>query len=226
MEMNIYRPHPIFMDRTDAGRRLAQELIAYKDKDAVIFAVPRGGVPVAIEVADRLKAPLDIVIVRKVPIPSQPDTGFGAVTEDGTLILNEPLLKRLNLDQIQIDKQVGQVRMEIIRSSMIYRRKLQPSPVKGRIAIIIDDGLSSGYTMLAAIQSLRKRKASQVLVAVPVAAEAACNLVETAADDIFYLEIVRLEGFVLASFYQNWNVMNDEQVNQFLEAWRVKNAAV
>jgi putative phosphoribosyl transferase len=224
--MYLGKEHLFFIDRTDAGRRLAQELMSYRDKDAVVFAIPRGGVPVAIEVADSLKAPLDIVIVRKIPIPSQPESGFGAVTEDGTLILNEPLLKRLNLNQIQIDKQVGQVRMEIIRRSMVYRRKLQPSPVKGRTAIIVDDGLSSGYTMLAAIQSLRKRKAAEVLVAVPVASEAAYNLVESVVNDIFCLEIVRADGFMLAGFYQNWSVMNDEQVNQFLETWRVKNAAV
>jgi len=119
----------MFIDRSDAGRRLAQELISYGDKDAVIFAIPRGGVPVALEVADNLKAPLDMVIVQKIPIPSQPASGFGAITEDGTLILNEPLLKILNLSQIQIDKQVNHVRMEIIRKSMVYRRKLQPNPV-------------------------------------------------------------------------------------------------
>jgi putative phosphoribosyl transferase len=220
------REHLIFIDRTDAGSRLAQELVSYKNKDVVVFAIPRGGVPVAIEVADSLKAPLDIVIVRKIPIPSQPESGFGALTEDGTLILNEPLLKRLNINPIQKDKQVGQVRMEIIRTSMVYRRKLQPSPVKGRTAIIVDDGLSSGYTMLAAIQSLRKRKAAEVLVAVPVASEAAYNLVESVVDDIFCLDIVRTDGFILAGFYQNWYVMNDEQVNRFLETWRVKNAAV
>jgi len=150
-------------------------------------------VPVAIEVADSLKAPLDIVIVRKIPylLSRMP---IRAVTEDGTLILNEPLLKKLNLDQIQIDKQVGQVRMEIIRRSMVYRRKLQPSPVKGRVAIIVDDGLTSGYTMLAAVQSLRKRKAAEVLVAVPVASEAAYKLVEAVVDDLYYLDIVPKKG--------------------------------
>ncbi len=216
----------MFIDRSDAGRRLAQELISYGDKDAVIFAIPRGGVPVALEVADNLKAPLDMVIVQKIPIPSQPASGFGAITEDGTLILNEPLLKILNLSQIQIDKQVNHVRMEIIRKSMVYRRKLQPNPVKGRITIIVDDGLSSGYTMLAAIQSLRKRKASKVLVAVPVASETAYSMVESVADEIFCLEIDRAKEFVLASFYQNWNTMNDEQVNQFLDIWRARNSAV
>jgi len=216
----------MFKDRSDAGRRLAQELMSYGDKDAVIFAIPRGGVPVALEVADNLKAPLDMVIVQKIPIPSQPASGFGAITEDGTLILNEPLLKILNLSQIQIDKQVNHVRMEIIRKSMVYRRKLQPNPVKGRITIIVDDGLSSGYTMLAAIQSLRKRKASKVLVAVPVASETAYSMVESVADEIFCLEIDRAKEFVLASFYQNWNTMNDEQVNQFLDIWRARNSAV
>jgi putative phosphoribosyl transferase len=221
--MNSIGQRSIFVDRTDAGRRLAQEFASYKYKDTVVFAIPRGGVPVAIEVAETLKAPLDIVIVRKIPIPSQPVAGFGAVTEDGTLILNEPLLKKLSLDQVQIDKQVGQVRMEIIRSSMIYRRKLQPSPVKGRIDIIVDDGLTSGYTMLAAVQSLRKRKAAEVLVAVPVASETAYNLVESVIEDFICLEIVRSDGFVLSSYYHNWNTMNDEQVNQFLEIWRIKN---
>jgi putative phosphoribosyl transferase len=220
--MIVYEQRPYFKDRTDAGRRLAEELIAYKDKDAVIFAIPRGGVPVAIEVATRLKASFDIVIVRKIPIPHEPEAGFGAITEDGTQVLNESMVKYLNLTQNEIDEQADMVRNEIMRRSLLYHRKLTPSPVKGKTAIIIDDGLASGYTMIAAIQSLRKRKASKVVVAVPVASGAAFDLVEPKADGLTCLIVARINGFAVASFYQNWYDLDDHAVNLYLESWRLK----
>lgn len=224
--MNVYEPSPIFKDRADAGRRLAVELMPYKDKNTVVFAIPRGGIPVAIEVASGLKAPLDIVIVRKIPIPYQTEAGFGAITEDGTIVLNEPLLKRLNLSRTIIDEQADEVRNEILRRSLVYRRKLPPSPVKGRAAIIIDDGLASGYTMIAAIRSLRKRKAAEVVVAVPVASADAFNLVEPMADSLICLEVSHSGWFAVASFYRDWYDLNDEEVNRYLEIWRLKKTAV
>jgi predicted phosphoribosyltransferase len=200
--MTIYNSPSVFQDRAEAGNRLAEQLTDYKGKDVVVFAIPRGGIPVAMEVASALKALLDIVIVRKIPIPSQTEAGFGAITEDGTMVLNEPLLKRLGLEQREIEKQAEGVRNEIMRRSMLYRKKLSPSPVKGKTAIIIDDGLASGYTMIAAIKSLRNRKADKVIMASHMF-RGAYDLVKPMADDLVCLTIARTDWFAVASYYRN-----------------------
>ena len=220
--MNIYGEHPVFRDRSDAGKRLAEQLSGYRGRDVVVYAIPRGGVPVAMEIAAGLKASLDIVIVRKVPVPDEPEAGFGAITEDGTLVLNEPMVKRLGLDRDEIENQADAVRAEIMRRSMLYRRKILPSPVKGKTAIIVDDGLASRYTMLAAIRSLRNRKAAEVVVAVPVASRTAFELVKSDVENLVCLIIARTAWFAVAGFYQNWHDLNDEEVSQYLETWRVR----
>ncbi len=211
-----------FKDRTDAGRRLALKLSDYQDKDVVVFAIPRGGVPVAMEVAASLKSALDIIIVRKIPIPYEPEAGYGAVTEDGSLVLNEPVVKRLGLTRPEIGEQAEAVRHEIIHRSMLYRKKLSPSPVKNKTAIVIDDGLASGYTMLAAIKSIRHRKAAEVIVAVPVASGSAYDLVRPEVDNLVCLIIARTNYFAVARFYQHWHDLNDEEIIDFFETWRKK----
>ncbi len=223
MAMRDYSSRRYFRDRTDAGRQLAAELSDYRNRDVVVFAIPRGGIPVAMEVAAGLKAPLDIVIVRKIPIPHEPEAGFGAVTEDGSIVLNEPLMKRLGLNKQDAEHQADAVRLELMRRSMLYRRKISPSPVKGKTAIIIDDGLASGYTMLAAIQSLRHRKAVEIVVAVPVASSSAFDLVKPAADRLVCPIVARTNWFAVASYYQNWHDLNDEEVIRYLENWTAIN---
>ena len=210
----------LFNDRTDAGRRLALKLSSYKNKDTVVFAIPRGGVPVAIEVASSLKAALDIVVVRKIPIPHEPEAGYGAITEDGALVLNKPMVKQLGLTLPEIEEQAENVRREIVRRSALYRGVLPPSPVKGKTAIVIDDGLASGFTMLAAIKSLRNRQASGVIVAVPVASGSAYNLVKPAADDLISLIVARVSWFAVASYYRNWYDLDDREVIRYLEYHR------
>jgi len=219
--MELYGKTSTFKDRSDAGQRLATELSEYRYQDCVIYAIPRGGIPVAMEVSSELKIPLDIVIVRKIPVPFEPEAGFGAITEDGTMVLNEPMVKRLGLHQNEIESQADSVRAEIIRRSMLYRRKLTPSPVKGKVAIIIDDGLASGYTMIAAIQSLRQRKASQVIVAVPVASGSAYDLVKPRTDNLICLILARIAWFAVASYYHNWYDLTDKDVLDYLEKWRL-----
>ncbi len=223
--MIVYGEEAFFKDRADAGRRLAAELSEYRDKAGVVFAVPRGGIPVAFEVAGTLNYALDIIMVRKIPVPFQPEAGYGAVAEDGTVIYNDPLVKQLSLSKPEAEKQASLVRNDIMRRSMLYRRKIAPQPVKGKTAIIIDDGLASGYTMLAAVQSLRHRKAAEVVVAVPVASGSAFDLVRPAVDNLVSLVIARTNWFAVASYYENWYDLNDEEVFQYLEAWRIQTHA-
>ncbi len=224
--MIIYKERPFFQNRADAGKRLADKLGQYQRSEVIILAIPRGGVPVAMEVADKLSAPLDIVVPRKITIPYNPEAGYGAVTEDGTIVLNEPLVSRLGLTEQQIKHQAEEVRAEIVRRSDIYRGKLPVSEVAGKTAIIIDDGLASGFTMIAAIKSVRRRKATKIVVAVPVASGTAYDLVKPLADELVCLVIARTYGFAVAGFYHHWYDLTDEEVIKYLEDWHIKKGVV
>lgn len=158
---NDIAPH--YRNRVDAGKRLAADLDHYRDRDVVVFAIPRGGIPVAIEVAKALECNLDIVVPRKIPIPYNTEGGYGAVTEDGVLVLNNDLVSRLNLTIQQVEYHAEEVRYEILRRTSIYRANLKPLPIEGKTAIIVDDGLASGYTMMAAIKSIRKKGRQKLL---------------------------------------------------------------
>lgn len=222
--MIVYEEYPFFQDRADAGERLAERLDRYQGGEVIVLAIPRGGVPVAIKVADELEAALDVVVARKITIPYNPEAGYGAVTEDGTIVLNEPLVDRLGLTEHQIQHQVEQVRAEIARRGAIYRSKLPVTSVEGKTAIIIDDGLASGFTMIAAVESAQRRKAAKIVVAVPVASGAAYDLVKTLADELVSLVIARTQGFAVASFYHHWYDLTDEEVIQYLEGWRTRHS--
>lgn len=217
--MTVEEAQPLFRDRADAGKRLAERLKQYHHSGVVVFAIPRGGVPVAIEVAGKLGAHLDIVIPRKIPIPFNPEAGYGAVSEEGIIVLNEPLVKQLRLSKRQIERQAEEVRAEIERRGAIYRSKLVVPSVGGKTAILIDDGLASGFTMIAAIKSMQQRKAARIVVAVPVASRTAYDLVKPLADDMICLVVTRTYPFAVASFYRYWHDLTDEEVIEYLEGW-------
>jgi len=220
--MIIYEERPFFQDRADAGRRLADKLAQYYAGEVIVLAIPRGGVPVAIEVAKTLGALLDVVVPRKITIPYNPEAGYGAVTEDGTMVLNAPLVKRLALTKQQIHQQAKEVQAEIARRSAVYRSTLPVSSVEGKTVIIIDDGLASGFTMIAAIKSMERRKATRTVVAVPVASGTAYDLVKPLAHELVCLVVARIYQFAVASFYHDWYDLADEEVIKYLEAWRTK----
>lgn len=223
--MVVYRIQPLFRDRTDAGKRLAERLGHYQNSKTIVLAIPRGGVPVAIEVANKLEAPLDVVVPRKITIPYNPEAGYGAVTEDGTIVLNEPLVKQLGLSEHQIQHQAEEVRAEIARRSTAYRGSLPAPQIEGKTAIIIDDGLASGFTMVAAIKSIKRRKAATVISAVPVASGTAYDLVKPLVHELVCLAIARVYHFAVASFYHNWYDLTDEEVIRYLNDWRASHRA-
>ena len=220
--MIVHEEMAVFRDRADAGRRLAEALAQYRGRKVIVFGIPRGGVPVAIEVAEKLGAPLDVIIPRKITIPFNPEAGYGAVTEEGTVVLNEPLVRQLGLTRQQIEVQTEMVRAEIARRSAVFRAKLKTPSVEGKTAIIIDDGLASGFTMAAAIKSVRQRKAASITVAVPVASGSAYDLVKPLADEVVCLIIARVYQFAVASFYRWWYDLTDEEVLRYLEGWSKK----
>jgi predicted phosphoribosyltransferase len=219
VHVTVEKTQPLFRDRADAGKRLAERLNQYHHSEVVVFAIPRGGVPVAIEVAEKLGSSLDIVIPRKIPIPFNPEAGYGAVSEEGVIVLNEPLVRQLRLSKRQIERQAEEVRAEVERRGAVYRSKLVVPSVEGKTAILIDDGLASGFTMIAAIRSMQQRKAAKTVVAVPVASRAAYDLVRPLADDMTCLVVARAYPFAVASFYRYWHDLTDEQVIEYLERW-------
>ena len=218
----VYEEEPVFRDRTDAGRKLAERLTAFSGAQAVVYAVPRGGVPVAVEVAGKLGASLDVVIPRKITIPGNPEAGFGAVTEDGTIVLNDALVRQLELTEPEIQQQAETTRAEVARRIAAFRVHLPETSVEGKTAIIIDDGLASGFTMVAAVKSMQRRKASQIVVAVPVASGPAYDLLKKMVNELVCLVVARTYGFAVASFYQHWHDLTDDEVVKFLEGWRAE----
>jgi predicted phosphoribosyltransferase len=216
----FYQEKPIFYDRVDAGQRLAEKLKQYQGQDAVVWAVPRGGVPVAIEVARKLGLPLDVIVTRKIQVPGNPEAGYGAVSEDGTVVLNEPLVNRLGLTERQINSQVEEVRAEVARRSALYRSRLTVPHLDGKTVISIDDGLASGYTVLAAVKTAEHRKVAKKLVAVPTASGSAYDLVKPSVDDLVCLTVARTSYFAVASFYQHWYDLTDAEVIEYLDYWQ------
>jgi putative phosphoribosyl transferase len=218
----MYQEQMKFRDRTDAGKKLAEKLRTYEGKDAVVFAVPRGGVPVATAVALTLKLRLDLVIARKIPIPFNTEAGYGAVTEDGVIVLNEPFVAGLNLSKSQIQRQAEEVRGEIERRSALYRSRLPRQEIQGKTAIIVDDGIATGYTMMAAVVSLQRRKAGKIIVAVPVASGNAFDLVRPAVDDLVALAVSREPQFAVAEFYYAWHDLTDTEVFKSIDEYQSK----
>lgn len=209
-----------YLTRTDAGRRLASDLKHYRGGDTVVFAIPRGGVPVAVEIASVLACDLDIIVPRKIPIPFNTEAGYGAVTEDGIIVLNDPLVRRLQLTEAEIERHTREVMVEIRRRQEVFRAVLAPVPVKGKQALVADDGLASGYTMVAAVRSLRKRGARMVIAAAPVASEGGWNLVRREADEVVCPIVSSSYPFAVAAFYQEWFDLTDEDVLECLEVFK------
>jgi len=188
----------------------------------VLLAIPNGGVLVALEVAKDLKANLDLVICRKIPIPLSPEAGFGAIADDGTIFLNEDLVKRIGLSRQQIDYEAGKVRAEIKKRSMLYRGDRPLVSINGKTVIVIDDGLASGVTMMAAVESVRHRHPREIVVAVPCAAAVAVKQLKRVADKVVTGTTGFMPTFAVADFYRQWYDISDDEVVKYLNQWRTR----
>jgi predicted phosphoribosyltransferase len=200
-----------FVDRADAGRRLASQLGSLAGEQPVIVALPRGGVPVAFEVARALGAPLDILAVRKLGAPGNPELGVGAVAEDGTGVLDPRSAGRLGMTQATLDETLALESQELRRRVERYRDGRSPTPVGGRTVIVVDDGLATGLTDLAAVRALRKRGARQIVVAVPVGSSEAVSLLAEEADRVVCLEVPS-PLFGVGMWYDDFTEVSDEEV--------------
>lgn len=203
----------VFEDRHDAGRQLGalvQTLPAIRDP--LILAIPAGGVPVGREVAAALRAPLSLAVVRKIRIPGTTESGFGAVSWDGQVLINEPLREALGLSDEDVDKAVSKTR-ENVRTRIARFAGGRPVPAtEGKTVILTDDGLASGFTMLAAVQSIRRRNPACVVVAVPTASASSAELVSRYADLLVCLNIRSGRTFAVADAYRKWYDLDDREV--------------
>jgi putative phosphoribosyl transferase len=210
------RPNPRFADRAEAGRSLAPLLVARDFADPVVYALPRGGVPVALPIAHALQAPLDLLLVRKLGVPWQPELGFGAVAEGlDQPVINQEVVAHAALTEADMAPVIARERVELTRRAALYlkgRARLDP---KGRIAILVDDGLATGFTARAALDALRKRGAARLVLAVPVAAPDSIAALKGAADEIIALETEGFQGGISAS-YADFHQLSDAEMMALL----------
>lgn len=206
----------MFKDRLDAGRQLASRLGRYTALEPVVVGLPRGGLPVAAEVADRLGAPLDIIVVRKIGLPWQPELGIGAVAEGGIRVLNDVLVEEVGIEPIELEAATARQRVELARRVHHYRGERSAVPVDGRVVIVVDDGLATGYTARAAIEAIRRGGARRVILAVPVAPEDSVAAMRGVADEVVVVDTPP-RFFAIGDFYEDFAQTSDEEVVSLLE---------
>lgn len=213
-----------FQDRHDAGRALARELLPRVELcDAVVLALPRGGVPVACEVASALHLPLDVLVVRKLGLPGQEELALGAVAGSGVRVLNLQVVRAFSIREEEIDAIEDLARREIARREALYRGDRPAIDVQGRSVILVDDGLATGSTMTAAVRSLRQR-ARRIVVAVPVGSRQACDELRREADEVVCLDSPQPFQAV-GQFYLDFEQTRDTEVAELLaEAGRSSSA--
>jgi len=206
----------LYRDRQDAGRMLASRLAPLSEDRPVVVGLPRGGVPVAFEVATALGAPLDVVVVRKLGVPIQPELGMGAIGEDGVLILNKDLVRALAIRRDELEAVVLREQEELARRQRLYRGDRPPVAVAGRTVILVDDGIATGVTATAAARALRKRGAERVVLAVPVGPPDAAVRFAAEVDDFVCLQAPDW-FFAVGACYEDFDQTSDEQVSELLE---------
>jgi putative phosphoribosyl transferase len=210
----------IFRDRTEAGQHLAARLAKYANRpDVMVLALPRGGVPVAYEVAKQIGAPLDVFLVRKLGVPGYEELAMGAIASGGVRVINEDVVRQLDIPGEVIDAVAVEEQRELERRQHAYRGDRQPPDVKGRVVILIDDGLATGSTMRAAAAALRKQEPARIVVAVPVSSPETCNEFRSEVDEIVC--VVTPEPFRgVGMWYKNFSQTTDEEVRELLERAR------
>lgn len=213
-----------FRNREDAGRQLAEQLSGMRGEDTVVLGLPRGGVPVAFEIARRLDAPLDVIIVRKLGVPYQPELAMGAIGEGEVRIINENLLRRGHVTKEQVAKVERAERAELARRVRRLRRGRPPLALTGRTAVLVDDGAATGATARAACQVVRAQGAKRVVLALPVAAPEVALALREVADEVVCLRTPA--GFMaVGQWYEDFSQTADAEVEDLLERGRATGTA-
>ena len=208
----------VFKDRVEAGWMLAEMLATeYKAaQDAMVLAIPSGGVPVGLEVKSKLNFNFDLIIARKIPIPHNPEAGYGAVTLEGGVFLNEELVSRLGLSPSQIENHITQLKKELEERQTLFRGKQAVPDLSGKTAILVDDGLGSGYTMMASVHSAKNMGAKEIVVAVPTAPPETIEKLEPMVDEIYCPNVREKIFFAVADAYEHWYDLTREEVLDLL----------
>jgi putative phosphoribosyl transferase len=205
-----------YRDRSEAGLVLAKLLGAYADSPGtIVLALPRGGVPVGYEVAQALRAPLDVFLVRKLGVPGHEELAMGAVASGGLRVLNEPVVLALAIPDSVIDAVAAEALKEVRRRERLYRGDRAPPEVRGRPVILVDDGLATGSTMLAAVRALRQQQPAWIVVAAPVAASDTCEVLRAEADHVV-CAVTPDPFYAVGLWYQDFSQTTDEEVRDLL----------
>jgi len=215
----------IFHDRADAGRALAQHLATYRGRaDLTVLALPRGGVPVAFEVASALDAPLDVFVVRKLGTPGQRELAMGAIASGGVRVLNDDVVSALGITPDVIDAVAQSELQELERRERAFREGRPPADIKNRLVLLIDDGLATGATMRAAIHAVRQLEPRRVIVAVPVAARETCQDLGGLADEVVCLNMP-VPFSAVGRWYMDFEQTSDEEVRELLRRSAARTSA-
>jgi putative phosphoribosyl transferase len=207
---------PVFEDREDAGRALAAYIPAPRGEISLVLALPRGGIPVAAPLAQCLAAPLEVVVARKLPIPDSPEMGFGAVAVDGTFEVNRDAVSMVGLSRAEIERIADRVAAEVRRRARVYAQSDEPPDVVSKHVYMVDDGLATGYSVLAAVRMVRKGKPESVTLCVPVSPVDSLELVRDRFDAVYCLYAQEMSPFAVASFYLDFHDLDDDEVIRYL----------
>jgi putative phosphoribosyl transferase len=206
----------LFLDRSDAGRVLAKKLQSLAGRtDVLVLALPRGGVPVAQEVASALHAPLDVFVVRKLGVPGQEELAMGALASGGVRVLNKDVVQVLDISDEVIDAVTRREQEELERREKLYRGEHPPMEVAGKIVVLVDDGLATGSSMRAAAAALRQRRPAKLIVAVPVAARATCDELRGHVDELI-CTAMPTPFYAVGQWYRDFGQTSDEEVRETL----------
>jgi putative phosphoribosyl transferase len=217
-----------FQDRVEAGQLLAEQLKEYADRsDVQVLALPRGGVPVGYEVAKALRAPLDILIVRKLGVPGQEELAMGAIASGGVRVMNEDVLPFLSISAPEVEEVVAREQMELERRERLYRGNRPAPQVGGKTVILIDDGIATGTSMRSAVEVLKQQSPAKVIIAVPVAARSTCEEFNQPADQEFCVCLQTPEPFyAVGLWYEDFRQTTDNEVRDLLAAAAREQVAV
>ncbi len=215
----------VFENREDAGRRVAAQLAGYAGRaDVLVLGIPRGGVPVAFEVARALDAPLDVFLSRKLGVPGQEELAFGAVAGGNVRVLDEELISELSISGAQIEEITLRVRAELERRERLYRDGRSAPDVDGKTVVLVDDGIATGSSMLAAIKTLRHMRPARLVLAVPVAPASTCRRLREQVDELVCVHMPEL-FYAIGQFYEDFSQVADEEVVELLRRAAQERAA-
>ena len=202
----------VYVDRGDAGHKLAKMMEAYRDSDALVVAIPAGGVPVAMELAATLNLAIDVAPVSKITFPWDTESGYGAVGFDGTVRLNEPLIASVGLGKEAVASAREKTLQKVLRRMRLFRHDAPFPRLDKRVTIVVDDGLASGFTMHVALEVLRNAGAKELVVAVPTAHTDAISRIAREANQVYCANVRSGRRFAVASAYQSWCDVSDDEV--------------